>query len=282
VNLIVKDLIPSSLGAQEISSFVAPLPRFVRTKMRLHAWLRPSRFERQFESITGSFLWKSRRNRKAGAMPVTLLCNGMKSCTTLKHLGIRFGTGSSRAIEEAFRSSSASLKGLRVVAGDLYLATAVLKGLKVSNCLLQELHLFGTAFGQMYSAARTDFAHTTTSLTHLKVGWHEFDEETMDIFLRCLENQSSIVKLSFVEWTLDSEEMCALKRFMGKYKEGDTLGVSALDEFVFLKRWGNDDNMVPLSGSTFASMFWMGRTNLEHVEGQSQPNNEECPFSTIG
>jgi hypothetical protein len=114
----------------------------------------------------------------------------------------------------------------------------------------------------------------------LEIQGQTLNEAQTESFLACLDAQSTICKLSLLECSIDDDAMLLLKRFMGKHKEGDISGVPALTDLTVDLL--EDDGMVPWSGSTFASMFWMGRMKHEHVEGQELQNSEECPYPTIG
>jgi hypothetical protein len=277
----LQKLLPPALPTQGMASFVAPLMRFIRTSKALRSVVICTEYEHRgsgankllmkeiFKAVSENRWEIDTLDCRCENAPIRSFCIVVQSCTTLKAVDIEFGAGSSReeraAIENAFQSTS--LKSLRVSTDDVPLVTAILKGLKVSNRKLQELTLSCSAFSRAYWAALSRFTHATKSLTHLKIEAQAFDEEQMVSFLSCLKEQSSINKLSLDECSMDSEAIRALERFMGTRKDGDTLGVSSLCEFVCSVIEGK---FVP------ASMFWM-----KQVEGQLPPNNEQW-YPTIG
>jgi hypothetical protein len=291
VALEVPKLIPPLLGAHDIASFVAPLMRFIRTSKSLRhvsMWAAHGSsvnnllMEEIFNAVFQNQGQIDTLDCHCDA-PIMLLCNGMQSSTSLKTVDIRFGVHSSHdertTIEAAFRSMT-SLKSLRFETQDVRLATSILNGLKVSNCELQELKLGCDLHGRAYWAALSEFTQAAEFLTHLEMQWQTLNEANMDFFLHCLYGQSSILKLSFNECSMDLDAMHLLKRFMRLRKEGATSGVSALRDLAF--EWMEKEGVAPWSGSSFASMFSMGRMEQEYSEGQSQLTNEEDTYSTIG
>jgi hypothetical protein len=159
-----------------------------------------------------------------------------------------------------------SLNSLYVITEDCQLAVSILTGLKRSDCRLKELNLC-CRHSHAYWVALSEFTHATTFLKHLRISEHKFDEDDMAAFLGCLEGQPTIFKLSLFDCSMDSAAVRLLKRFMGKRKEIDTLGVSSLQELVWESvRVGVAWMSVPVP------MFWMKQTD--------GPN--KAWYSTIG
>jgi hypothetical protein len=290
----LQTLVPPSLGTQEITSFVSPLMRFIRTSKALRSvgvgLEHPDSSVNEVlvkEVLNAVFENECEIDKIACTcnVPIALFCQGFESCTTLKTLNIRFGAVSSlgerNLIEEAFRSCTASLESLRIVTVDDDLVTSILMGLKVSGCKLQELklrrnkgmpHDTGNC-SPTYWAALSEFTHAATVLKHVKMEQHYLDEERMDSSLGCLDKQSSICKLSLNECLIEPEAMSRLQCFMSTRKDVDTLGVSSLDDLVLEAVFGG----TLWSRSSFAPMLWMNQN-----DEQPEESNKEERYATIG
>jgi hypothetical protein len=292
IEVDLRQMVPPFIGLQQISSFVAPLLRYIRSAKALRSFSISSDNDEDDASsrVLVKEILEALFEKQAGidkitshtSVPIKILINAIQSSSGLD---IRLGYASSReerrAISYAFRSSISSLVNLRIDCDSASVITAILTGLKASNSKLQELTLCCESCRDACWVALSEFTHATTFLTHLQVEEQEFDEEQMGSFLHCLKNQSSISKLSLVECSMDSDAMHLLKRFMRTRKEGDALGVSSLRDLVLDSVDIDPHGTTFRPGSLFASMFWSRRISQERRESQLPPNTKELR-STIG
>jgi uncharacterized protein YceK len=261
----VERLVPESFDAQQALNAMGPLLHYIRTSKVLrscsiHAYYRSNATSGLLmEEILKAF-FETRKEINSltlgNYVPVALFCKGMRS-TSLKTLDITFGGWCTpddlRAIERTFRSNS-TLESLRI--GACYEesdgATAILKGLtRADNCKLRELKLTGDVDGcPTYWRALSKFTHSSASLKHVVIENHDLDEH-MDTFLRCLEGQTSISKLTFQCW-LQREAMSKFIRFMSARKQPGALGLPSLCELVLNC---DDPDTASWSASLFVSML---------------------------
>jgi hypothetical protein len=170
----------------------------------------------------------------------------------LKTLDIDFGDfyapKQERAIKRAFGPLQ-TLESLRISTNDVGLATAILKGVKGSDCQLRELKLacFADHPEQKYWLALFKLIRAMTSLKHLQMEEHG-NNMHIDSLLHCLKGRKSISKLT-LDCSMETTMMRKFIRFMGKHRQSAT---TRLCELVLSLLQPENNNW---SGSAFATVL---------------------------